>query len=102
MVACLRLFAVAVICAFSADAVASGYPTTDQPPVVPTTVLVGAGNLLIDVPAVQFAVDQGGTVLLRGTFDFGTDACNLVMGPSGTALDHGVNNKIFLRSSGGK
>jgi hypothetical protein len=44
-------------------------------------VVVGAGNPLIDVPAVQSAVDQGGTVLLRGTFDFGTHAGNHIIVP---------------------
>lgn len=34
-------------------------------------VIVGQGNPSIDVPAVQAAVDQGGSVLLVGTFDFG-------------------------------
>ncbi len=34
-------------------------------------VVVGQGNPSIDVPAVQAAVDQGGSVLLVGTFDFG-------------------------------
>jgi hypothetical protein len=34
--------------------------------------LVGTGDPNIDVPAVQAAVDQGGTILLKGTFDFGT------------------------------
>ena len=81
IVACLRLFAVAVICAFSAGAAAGGISTTDQPQVVPTAIVVGAGNPLIDVPAVQSAVDQGGTVLLRGTFDFGTDAGNHIIVP---------------------
>lgn len=47
----------------------------------PTTVVVGTGNPLIDVPAVQYAVDQGGTVLLKGTFDFGTDSGNHIIVP---------------------
>ena len=34
-------------------------------------VVVGQGNPSIDLPAVQAAVDQGGSVLLVGTFDFG-------------------------------
>lgn len=33
--------------------------------------VVGTGNPALDVPAVQQAVDQGGTVLLKGRFDFG-------------------------------
>ena len=87
IVACLRLFAVAGICAFSADAVASGNSTTDQPQVVPTTVVVGVNNPDYDVPAVQSAVDQGGTVLLRGTFDFGTHAGNHIIVPGRTYPD---------------
>jgi len=34
-------------------------------------VLVGKGDPAYDVKAVQDAVDKGGSVLLRGTFDFG-------------------------------
>ena len=95
---CLRLFAVAVICSFSADAVASGNFTTDQPQVVPTTVVVGADNPLIDVPTVQSAVDQGGTVILRGTFDFGTDAGNhiIVPGRAGAAQDVKGTSTVFI------
>lgn len=47
----------------------------------PDTVVVGTNNPLVDVPAVQAAVDQGGTVLLKGTFDFGTDAGNHIVVP---------------------
>jgi hypothetical protein len=35
------------------------------------TVVIGRNNVALDVPAVQAAVDQGGSVLLTGTFDFG-------------------------------
>ena len=35
------------------------------------TVVIGQNNANLDVPAVQAAVDQGGSVLLVGTFDFG-------------------------------
>jgi len=35
------------------------------------TVVVGTGNHLVDLPAVQAAADAGGSVLLAGTFDFG-------------------------------
>ncbi len=35
------------------------------------TVVTGANDPLVDVPAVQTAVDGGGSVLLVGTFDFG-------------------------------
>src|SRR2546427_7471336 len=34
------------------------------------TVVGGQNNPAVDVPAVQAAVDQGGSVLLVGTFDF--------------------------------
>ena len=95
---CLRLFAVAVICAFGADAVASGNFPTDQTQVAPTTVVVGADNPLYDVPAVQSAVDRGGTVLLRGTFDFGTDAGNhiIVPGRTGAAQDVKGTSTVFI------
>src|SRR4051794_22551743 len=36
------------------------------------TVVVGANDPAIDLPAVQAAVNQAGSVLLQGTFDFGT------------------------------
>ena len=98
IVVCLRLFTIAVICAFGADAVAGGYSTTDQPQVVPTTVVVGVNNPDYDVPAVQSAVDQGGTVLLRGTFDFGTDAGNhiIVPGRTGAAQDRKGTSTVFI------
>src|SRR4051794_8573239 len=35
------------------------------------TVVTGANDPAIDLPAVQAAVNSGGAVLLRGTFDFG-------------------------------
>jgi len=35
-------------------------------------VISGQNNPAVDVPAVQAAVDQGGMVRLKGTFDFGT------------------------------
>jgi hypothetical protein len=34
-------------------------------------IVLGTGDPAIDVPAVQYAVEQGGKILLRGTFDFG-------------------------------
>src|SRR2546427_9685748 len=42
------------------------------------TVVGGQNNPAVDVPAVQAAVDQGGSVLLVGTFDFG-DAGRVVL-----------------------
>jgi hypothetical protein len=98
IVACLRLFAVAVICAFSADAVAGGNSSTDRPKVVPKTVVVGVNNPDYDVPAVQSAVDQGGTVLLRGTFDFGTNAGNHIIVPGRTypAQDEKGTSTVFI------
>ena len=64
----------------------------------PTTVVVGTGNPLIDVPAVQYAVDQGGTVLLKGTFDFGTDSGNhiIVPGRAGAAQDVKGKSTVFI------
>ena len=44
-------------------------------------IVVGADDPQIDVPAVQAAVDLGGKILLRGTFDFGTDAGNHIIVP---------------------
>lgn len=35
------------------------------------TTVMGQSNPATDIQAVQAAVDQGGTVLLKGTFDFG-------------------------------
>jgi hypothetical protein len=35
------------------------------------SVVISTGDPTLDVPAVQAAVDRGGTVLLKGTFDFG-------------------------------
>ena len=37
----------------------------------PQTIVVGQNSSAVDIQAVQGAVDQGGTVLLKGTFDFG-------------------------------
>lgn len=37
----------------------------------PVSVVVGQGDPALDVPAVQAAVREGGSVLLRGTFQFG-------------------------------
>jgi len=37
----------------------------------PQTIVVGQNNSAVDIQAVQAAVDQGGTVLLKGIFDFG-------------------------------
>lgn len=98
IVACLRLFAVAVICAFSANAIAGGNFTYEQRTVSPTTVVQGVDNPLYDVPAVQSAVDQGGTVLLRGTFDFGVDAGNhiIVPGRTGAAQDRKGESTVFI------
>jgi hypothetical protein len=97
-VVCWYLFAVAVISAISADAVAGGYSTAAQPQVAPTTVVQGVDNPLYDVPAVQSAVDQGGTVILRGTFDFGTDAGNhiIVPGRTGAAQDRKGASTVFI------
>jgi hypothetical protein len=64
----------------------------------PTTVVLGSDNPLIDVPAVQAAVDEGGTVILRGTFDFGTQAGNhiIVPGRTGAAQDEKGKSTVFI------
>src|SRR4051794_3643235 len=41
------------------------------------TVVQGQGNPALDVPSVQAAVEMGGSVLLRGTFDFGDGRVSL-------------------------
>lgn len=66
--------------------------------VIPTTVVVGTANPLIDVPAVQSAVDQGGTVLLKGTFDFGTNSGNhiIIPGRAGAAQDVKGKSTVFV------
>ena len=66
--------------------------------VVPTAVVVGTGNPLVDVPAVQAAVNEGGTVLLKGTFDFGSDAGNhiIVPGRAGAAQDVKGTSTVFI------
>ena len=66
--------------------------------VTPTTIVVGTGNPLIDVPAVQSAVDQGGTVLLKGTFDFGIDSGNhiSVPGRAGAAQEVKGKSTVFI------
>jgi hypothetical protein len=43
------------------------------------TVVVGQNNPAVDVPAVQAAVNAGGSVILSGTFDFG-DAGRVLVG----------------------
>jgi hypothetical protein len=60
--------------------------------------VVGTGNPLVDVPAVQAAVDEGGTVLLKGTFDFGADAGNhiIVPGRAGAAQDAKGTSTVFI------
>ncbi len=37
------------------------------------TIVVGQNNPAVDIQAVQKAVDQGGTINLKGTFDFGNE-----------------------------
>jgi hypothetical protein len=39
----------------------------------PQQTIVGQNNSAVDLQAVQKAVDQGGTILLKGTFDFGNE-----------------------------
>ena len=66
-----------------------------QPPV---TVVVGTDNPSVDVAAVQSAVDKGGTVILRGTFDFGNDAGNhiIVPGRAYPAQDDKGRSTVFI------
>ena len=37
------------------------------------TAIVGQNNPSVDIQAIQMAVDQGGTINLKGTFDFGNE-----------------------------
>jgi hypothetical protein len=63
-----------------------------------TKTVYGANNPAVDVPAVQSAVDQGGLVILRGTFDFGNDAGNhiIVPGRAGAAQDVKGKSTVFI------
>lgn len=49
----------------------SGSARADDLPAGPVSVVVGQGDPALDLPAVQAAVREGGTVVLRGTFQFG-------------------------------
>lgn len=62
------------------------------------TVVVGADNPLVDVPAVQQAVNLGGTVILRGTFDFGIHGGNhiIIPGRAGLAQDQKGTSTVFI------
>ncbi len=42
-------------------------------PVEAQITIVGQNNPTVDIQAVQKAVDQGGTINLKGTFDFGNE-----------------------------
>lgn len=68
-------------------------PATGQ-----TTVVYGTNNPKADLAAVQSAVDQGGLVILKGTFDFGNDAGNhiIVPGRAGTAQDVKGKSTVFV------
>lgn len=61
-------------------------------------VVFGTNNPFVDVPAVQSAVDLGGTVILKGTFDFGTDAGNHIIVPGRTypAEDAKGKSTVFI------
>ncbi len=63
-----------------------------------TKIVYGANNPAVDVPAVQNAVDQGGTVILRGTFNFGNDEGNhiIVPGRTGAAQDVKGKSTVFI------
>lgn len=63
-----------------------------------TSTVYGTNNPAVDVPAVQSAVDQGGLVILKGTFDFGNDQGNhiIVPGRAGAAQDVKGKSTIFI------
>jgi hypothetical protein len=63
-----------------------------------TKIVYGANNPALDVPAVQSAVDEGGLVILKGTFDFGSDAGNhiIVPGRAGAAQDVKGKSTVFI------
>ncbi|MBZ5567228.1 MAG: hypothetical protein LAN64_05170 [Acidobacteriia bacterium] len=94
-----RIAIVAIALGMAVLAVPSVMANGDNGPnVAPTTVVLGADNPLIDVPAVQSAVDQGGTVILRGKFDFGVDAGNHIIVPGRPYPDQDVKGKstVFI------
>jgi hypothetical protein len=84
------------IAAAIAGLLAGGAARADDPP--GSVVVVGTGDPTQDVPAVQEAVDQGGTVILRGTFDFGSHAGNhiIVPGRAGSAQDEKGESTVFI------
>lgn len=63
-----------------------------------TKTVYGANNPAIDVPAVQSAVDHGGLVILKGTFDFGSDAGNHIIVPGRRYPDQDAKGKstVFI------
>ena len=63
-----------------------------------TKVVYGANNPAVDVLAVQAAVDQGGLVILKGTFDFGSDAGNHMIVPGRLYPDQDLKGKstVFI------
>jgi hypothetical protein len=67
IVASILAFAITVVSALALFAV----PVLASSPGAYDSVLVGKGNAAHDIKAVQDAVDKGGKVLLKGTFDFG-------------------------------
>jgi hypothetical protein len=84
------------IVAAIAGLLAGGAASAADPP--GSVVVVGTGDPTQDVLAVQDAVDQGGTVILRGTFDFGTHAGNhiIVPGRAGSAQDERGESTVFI------
>ena len=93
-VACMRRVSSLGACVVLAALFLSPGPLLAQPP----QVVVGADDPQVDVPAVQAAVDRGGKILLRGTFDFGTDAGNhiIVPGRAYPAQDLKGRSTIFI------
>ena len=60
-----------LIIIFSVLAFLTGCAPMTVSPTSYDSVVVGKNNPDTDIKAVQNAVDQGGTILLKGTFDFG-------------------------------
>lgn len=65
-----RLLRIATLLAAGA-AVLVGCSSWPMSPSSADRTVVGRSDAAVDVPAIQAAVDQGGTVLLKGSFDFG-------------------------------
>jgi len=67
IVASILTFAITVVSALALFAV----PVLANSPGAYDSMVTGKGDPVYDIKAVQDAVDKGGKVLLKGTFDFG-------------------------------